>query len=337
MTSTGLTTEPRRSARPKGRILDRARGFVVEYAPQLLLVMLIVVVALINPVTLSTANIVNVLINAVPIAVLALGAMWILISGGLDLSAGFGVAMCALVIGGGLQQGIPVPLALLYGVLAGLALGLINGILVGVLAMPPFIATLATMAGVQGMVLLLGTQGTVIVNADILSFIGGARPMGIPMLVILAVLIAAVVAAVARYTRFGLYTYGLGSNRDAMVARGVPIVRQTVLVYMFGGLLVALTAIILVAKVQIVDTNISNISLLLDAFAATIIGGTSLFGGKGTVRGTLTGALIISLISTNLVVIGVSAENIDLFKGITIVVAVIIDAGIRFLEKRRAA
>jgi ribose transport system permease protein len=157
------------------------------------------------------------------------------------------------------------------------------------------------------------------------------------MLIILAVVIAAIVGALARYTSFGLYTYGLGSNAAAMNSRGIPVIRQTVLVYVFGGLLVALTAILLVAKVQIVDTNIANTNLLLDAFAATIIGGTSLFGGKGTVRGTLTGALIISLISTSLVVLGVSADNINLFKGATIVVAVVIDAGIRFLEKRRLA
>lgn len=314
---------------------EQIRVLVVRFGPQLLLVLMVLVVGIINPATISRVNVVNVLINAVPIAVLGLSAMWVLVSGGLDLSAGFGVAMCALIIGGALQKGLPLGVAVLYGILSGAALGLINGLLVGVVAMPPFIATLATMAGVQGMVLLLGTQGTVIVNNHVLAQLGGGRLLGVPTLVIVAAILALLVGLIARYTRFGLYTYGLGSNRDAMTSRGAPVVRQTILVYVFGGLLVAATAILLVAKVQIVDTNIANTNLLLDAFAATIIGGTSLFGGKGTVIGTLTGALIISLITNSLVVLGVNADSIDFFKGVTIVGAVIIDAGIRFLQRTR--
>lgn len=308
---------------------------VVRFGPQLLLLLMLLIVGLINPATVSGANVINVLLNAVPIAVLGLGAMWVLVSGGLDLSAGFGVAMCALVIGGALQDGQPLGIAVLYGILAGLALGLVNGVLVGVVAMPAFIATLATMAGVQGIVLLLGTQGTVIVDDAVLGTVGGGRVLGIPVLVLIGAAVAVAVGLVARYTRFGLHTYGLGSNRSAMTARGIPVVRQTILVYMFGGLLVAATAVLLVAKVQIVDTNIANINLLLDAFAATIIGGTSLFGGKGTVIGTITGALIISLITNSLVVLGVGADSIDFFKGVTIVGAVIIDAGIRFLQRKQ--
>ena len=330
---TAVATVPGRNATAGPRV----RALTVKFAPLLLLVLLLVIVASISPAVLSPGNLVNVLVNAVPILVLALGAMWVLVSGGLDLSAGFGVAMCALVVGGGLQQGQPLVLSLLWGLLAGVALGAINGVLIAVFAMPPFIATLATMAGVQGIVLLLGKQGTVIVGDDFLVGLGSGRPLGVPLLVIAAVAIALVVAGLARWSRFGLYTYGIGSNSQAMIARGVPVIRQTLLVYIFAGLLVGLTAILLVAKVQIVDTNIANTNLLLDAFAATIIGGTSLFGGKGTVIGTITGAVIISLISTSLVVIGVSAQNIDFFKGATIVLAVIIDAGIRFLEKRRTS
>lgn len=335
-----LRTGSQQTYPPTGKTsgpLERLRSLAIAFAPQLLLLLLLVVVAVLDPATVRPGNLLDVVINATPVAVLALGAMWILVSGGLDLSAGYGVAMCALIVGGRLQQGQALPVALLEGVLAGLLLGLVNGLLVGVLGMPPFIATLATMAATQGVVLLLGGQGTVIINDATLSFVGTDDLFGVPVLVVLTVVIALLVGWLARYTSFGLHTYGLGSNTAAMTARGVPVIRQTVLVYVFGGLMVSLTAIILVAKVQIVDTNIANTNLLLDAFAATIIGGTSLFGGRGTVRGTLTGALIISVISTSLVVLGVSAENINLFKGATIVVAVAIDAGIRFLERRRIA
>jgi ribose transport system permease protein len=105
---------------------------------------------------LEPGSLLNVLVNTAPVAVLALGAMWVLISGGLDLSAGVGVAMCALVLGGILQDGGSLPLAVGATAGAGLLLGLLNGILVGVIGMPAFIATLATFQAVQGVSLVLG-------------------------------------------------------------------------------------------------------------------------------------------------------------------------------------
>lgn len=316
-------------------LVAQAIDIVIRFSPQVLLVLMLGIIGVVEPAALGPANLLNSLVNAVPIAVLALGAMWILVSGGLDLSAGYGVAMCALVVAGQLQAGHSALWAFAAGLIAGMALGLVNGLLVGPLSMPPFIATLATMAAVQGAVLKLGAIGTYIVSDDTIAYIGVGSVAGVPLLLIIAVVIAAAVWLIARFTRFGLRTYAIGSDKAASTARGVPVVRQTVLVYVFGGLLVGLTGLILVAKVQIVDTNIASTSLLLDAFAATILGGTSLFGGRGTVAGTLTGAFLIATISTSLVVSGVGAQSIDLFRGAIIVLAVVIDAGIQFLRKAR--
>lgn len=317
--------------------VDQLRYLTVKFAPLILLLVLLAILAAISPATVSTRSLTNVLINAAPIAVLALAAMWVLVSGGLDLSAGFAVAMSALVMAGFIQSGMSIPLAFLLGLAAGAALGAVNGLLVGALAIPPFIATLATMAAVQGAVLLLGRQGTVIVRDPLVSFIGHGRIAGIPVLVVIVLVVAGLVMFIKHYTVFGVRTYGMGSDRGSAIARGVPVVRQTVMVYAFAGILVGICAIMLVARVQNVATNIATLSLLLDAFAATIIGGTSLFGGRGTVTGTLIGALIISFISTSLVVIGVGASTVDFFKGLTIVMAIIVDAGLRFLEKQRGS
>lgn len=331
------TTSPASSETTRRSWDDQVRYFVVKFAPLILLIILLIILASINPATVSARSLTNVLINAAPIAVLALAAMWVLVSGGLDLSAGFAVAMSALVMAGFIQSGLPIPLAFLLGMAAGVALGVVNGLLVGTLSIPPFIATLATMAAVQGVVLLLGRQGTVIVRDPLVSFIGHGRIAGIPVLVLIALAVAVIVMVIKHYTVFGVRTYGMGSDRHSVIARGVPVVRQTVMVYAFAGILVGICAIMLVARVQNVATNIATLSLLLDAFAATIIGGTSLFGGRGTVTGTLIGALIISFISTSLVVMGVGASTVDFFKGLTIVVAIIVDAGLRFLEKQRSS
>jgi ribose/xylose/arabinose/galactoside ABC-type transport system permease subunit len=315
---------------------DKVRRFVVRFTPELLLLLMVIVLAIANPATVRLQNLSDIIINAAPIAVLALAAMWVLVSGGLDLSAGYGVAMCALLVGGAIEVGQPLPVALLLGVAGGAALGLVNGLLVGLVGMPPFIATLATMAAVQGIVLLLGGQGTVIISDPVIATIGSGRLFGVPWLVIIALLAAGVVYLIAQFTSFGVHTYGLGSNRTSMTARGVPVIWRTVQVYVFSGVLVAITAILLVAKVQIVDTSIASTTTLMDAFAATIIGGTSLFGGRGTVRGTLVGALLISFISTSLVVLGISPNLIQFFKGLIIVAAVVIDALIRLAEKKSA-
>lgn len=314
----------------------RARTLTARYAPQLLLVIAIIAFLIIKPSTLSGSNILDILVDAAPIAVLGLGAMWVLIGGGLDLSAGYGVAMCALVLATALQHGHSLPLAIGEALGAGIALGLVNGLLVGVIGMPAFIATLATMVGVEGITLVLGNIGTVIIDNGVLTTLGIQSVVGVPIPIIYAAGFALIVWLLSRFTRFGLRTYSIGSNRTATAARGVPIVRQTLLIYVFGGIMTAATAVLLVAHVQVVDPNIAGIDLLLDAFAATILGGTSLFGGRGSVVGTITGAAIISLITTGLVTLGVGPQDVDLLKGVMIVVAVIVDALVRALERRGA-
>jgi ribose transport system permease protein len=315
-------------------VSDRARRLLVRAAPQLLLALLVVVLLAVQPSMLSPGSVRNVLVNAAPVAVLGLGAMWVLVSGGLDLSAGYGVAMCALILGARLQEGASLPVALGWTVAAAALLGLLNGVLVGVLGMPAFIATLATMVSVQGVTLILGQVGTVIVGDPALGAVGTGSLLGVPAPVLYALAVALLVGVAARGTRFGLHTYALGSNREAAAARGVPLVRQYLLVYVFGALLTAATAVLLAARVQIITPNIAGIDLLLDAFAATILGGTSLFGGRGTVAGTVTGAVIISLITTSLVTLGVGAQSVQLLKGVMIVVAVVVDAFVRAMERR---
>ncbi len=325
-TSTRTTNTPKPRRDP--------RLMLARFAPQLLLLLLVLVLLVVQPSVMTSDNVMDVLVNTVPIALLALGAMWVLIGGGLDLSAGYGVAMCAMVCGAQLQAGASTPVAVLSALGAGAALGLVNGLLVGFVGMPAFIATLATMVGVQGVTLILGGVGTVIVMNDSLNYIGTGSMGPVPVLVVVLTVVALGVYYLSRCTRFGLHTYAVGSDRDASRARGIKVIRLDVMIYLFAGLMTALTAVLLVARVQIVDPRISGLDLLLDAFAATILGGTSLFGGRGSVVGTLTGALFISLMTTSMVSLGVGPQDTQLLKGLMIVVAVVVDAVVRALERR---
>jgi ribose transport system permease protein len=315
----------------------RVRRFVARYTPQLVLVALILLFFALKPDMFNVHQLTVLLNTTAPIAVFALGGMWVLVGGGLDFSGSSVLVVCALILGGLVQAGVPGPLAIVAVLGLGLCFGLVNGTIVAVIGIPAFIGTLATYLGFLGVVAMVSpiVGGTVVVYDPMIATLGTGVFGPIPFTAVFAVAVAVAVWALARHTTFGLQTYAVGSNRAASTGRGVRMVRQDVMLYMFSGLITALTAVVLVARTQVVDPEIAGVGNLLDAYAATIIGGTSLFGGRGTVAGTVTGALIIGLLSTGLISLGVPQEWVQAIKGTTIIAAVVIDAFVRTLEGRR--
>jgi ribose transport system permease protein len=311
-----------------------AERLILASAPLVLLAIILAVVAVVEPRVVELSNLKQVVIQASPIAILALGAMVVLLTGGIDLSAGFGVAMVAVAMVG--SMGIEGDLAhgLLVALCFGLALGLVNGVLVGV-RIPAFIATLATFTAVQGVTLTKAKSGTLIVSDPTLLRLGTGELAGIPFPIVIAAGVVLIMAILLRMTRFGVRTYALGSGGPE-VARlsGVPVARHLVLVYVVAGLLTTVTAVLLAGRTGIVAPNIGGVSLLLDAIAAAVLGGTSIFGGRGTVWGTLVGAVIIALITNALRVSGADASSIDLWRGGIIGLALVIDAGLQRLRRR---
>jgi ribose transport system permease protein len=308
---------------------------LVAASPLALLAIALAVVAVVEPRVLDGSNPKEVITQASPIAILALGAMVVLLTGGIDLSAGYGVAMVAVIMVGAMRDGTSLAEAAVIALAVGLALGLVNGLLVGVVRIPAFIATLATFGAVQGVTLTQAKSGTLIVTDPTLLRIGTGTLAGIPSPIVIAAGVALVLAVLLGHTRFGVRTYALGSEEpDAARLSGVPIARQLVLVYALAGLLTAITAVVLAGRAGVVAPNLGGISLLLDAIAATILGGTSIFGGRGTVLGTLIGAVIIALITNALRVSGADASSLDLWRGAIIGVALTVDAGLQVLRRR---
>jgi ribose transport system permease protein len=305
----------------------------LDFAPQLLLLVIVAVAAVVDPRIVAVANMVDVLVQATPIALVALGAMVVLVSGGIDFSPAYGVSLCAVLIGATLLAGGSLLEAVAWGIGGGVVLGLFNGLVVGVLGIPPFVTTFASLTIVQGLTLLLATE-TLIVQNPTLDALGSGSLGPVPIAVLGVGLVAVLVFGIIRYTRFGLRSYAIGSNAEAARLSGVPMVRQQVLIYVFSGLMTALAAVLLVGRVSIIAPNIGGISLLLDAITATVIGGTSIFGGRGTVGGTLTGAVIVSLVTNILRVLGVDPSSQEFFKGAIIIVALSAEAGFRALQNR---
>ncbi|MEI3605188.1 ABC transporter permease [Pseudogracilibacillus sp. SE30717A] len=305
---------------------------ILDLAPVILLIILLGVFAALDPRIVSGQNLMQILINTAPVAILALGAMVVLIAGGIDLSAGYGVALCSVIFASFLTNEGSLVMAVVFALLTGVLIGLFNGFFIGLFNVQPFIVTLSSMTIIQGATLVVATSGTLMITNPVLKTLGIGTTGVIPNILILTFLLLAIIYVLVYHTNFGLWTYGLGSSAESSESSGVPIARQQILVYLFSGVCTALTAMLLVSRVTIVSPNIGGISILLDAITATVIGGTSIYGGKGSIWGTLVGALIISLITNALVVFGISSSSLDLFKGAIIIGALAIDSGIRYAK-----
>jgi len=167
-----------------------------------------------------------------------------------------------------------------------------------------------------------------------LKFIGIERTLGIPNVIFATLAIILVAAVLMRRSAFGLRTYALGSDAAAAELAGIPVTRHFILVYCASGLFVFLTAFIMISRVPVVTPNIGGTSLLLDAIAAAVLGGTSIFGGRGTVWGAVVGALIVSLLTTALRIFGTDPSSLELYKGAIIIAALLADAAMTHAKAR---
>jgi ribose transport system permease protein len=307
----------------------------ITLAPLVLLIVLTIAFGLVDSRLVSTANLVNVVAQATPIALLALGAFVVLVTAGIDLTAAVAVSLCAILMASQLQAGAPLPVALGVGLASMLALGLFNGFMIAVLRIPPFVTTLATMVAVQGATLTFAERGVLTINEPALKAIGIARTFGIPNAIFVTAIIAGAAAFLMRRTRFGPHTFALGSDVAGAELAGVPIRRQLIIVYVTSSVFAFFTAVLMVSRVPVVTPNIGGTGLLLDAIAAAVIGGTSVSGGRGTVIGVLLGALIVSLLTNALRIFGTDPSSIDLFKGLMIMIALIGDRVFSILAVRR--
>jgi ribose/xylose/arabinose/galactoside ABC-type transport system permease subunit len=280
----------------------------------------------------SLRNLQTMLISSAPVVVAALGMTVVIIAGGIDLSAGTAVALCATVIAWVLKQEGPIELALACGVLTGCAAGFINGAMISALRVAPFIVTLGSMTAFLGFAKLVADETTV---RPPLSMVpewmnGLASPTPDPSWLLVApgvwfmLLVAAALALVLRYTVFGRYVFALGSNEQTARLCGLNIPVIKLAVYTLSGLFVGLAGIYQFSKLKVGNPT-SGIGLELKVIAAVVIGGASLSGGRGTVLGTLTGALLMQTIVSGCTQLGVKNPAQDIILGVIIVAAVTMD------------
>lgn len=307
---------------------------VLDLSPLLLLIALMIVFAVVDPRVVSSQSLINIVAQATPIAVLALGALIVLLTGGIDLAAGVGVAFCAVLIASLVDAGFGLPASLAIGLVVMVFVGFINGVVIALLKIPPFVTTLAAMVVLQGATLAVASKGVLMLKDPVLRFVGIERTFGMPHVVFATLMIILGAGVLMRMTRFGLRTYALGSDASAAELAGIPVTRHTIMIYAVSGLFVFLTAVVMISRVPVVTPNIGGTTLLLDAIAATVLGGTSIFGGRGTVWGTVTGALIVSLLTTALRIFGTDPSSLELYKGAIIMAALLADTGMTLAKAR---
>jgi len=271
---------------------------------------------------LTVPNLLNVLRQVAIVGILAFGQTFVILTAGIDLSVGAILGLTVVLLAGLLEtQSLWVAIPL--GLLAASAAGFVNGIGVTYGRLPAFIMTLGSLSFIRGLAFIYTGGTPVPIINEAFYYIGNGYLLGIPIpaLIMLATLLVS--AFILKRTPFGRCVYGIGSNADAARLSGVPVGRYTLLVYTISGLCAGIAGLMYASQLS-VGTPIAGQGYELDAIAAVVVGGTSLFGGKGSVFGTFIGTLIIGILANVLNLSGVDPFVQQLFKGALIIVAVLI-------------
>lgn len=304
---------------------DRWRVFVLENAPVLSIALFFLLVCGFFTVTaeafLSEGNVLNLLRQSAPILIVAVAMTFVITTGGIDLSIGSTLALinalCAIAIGAGIAW----PLVIVLMLVAGALIGAINGYFTAYERIPAFIVTLATLSAVRGFALLLTKGFSIPIAASGFVELGRGWVFGVPLPALIAVVIALIAFIVLRATRYGRYVTGIGANREAVRRAGVNVKRLELTVYVLTGVAAALGGLIIAARLGSGSSN-AGVGFELDVIAAVVLGGTNLFGGRGTIIGTVLGALTIAVIGNGLILAHISPYFTQIVAGVIILTAV---------------
>jgi fructose transport system permease protein len=328
------------------------QGFLHAYPtviPLIVLILGIIIFAFIAPTRfLSPLNLSIVLQQVTIVGILAMAQTLIILTAGIDLSVGLIMILCTVVMGRtAVVYGVPLWIAFPLGMIVGFLCGALNGIIVTLLRLPPFIVTLGTLS-IFGAINVLYSRSETIRQQDIevvapfLQWTGTTirlwSDLGVqlPFLrgwvltygSILMVLLAFVLSYMLRRTAFGRHIFAVGDDPDAARLSGINTNRTLIAVYALAGLICAIAAWVFIGRIGGVSPN-AGLTLNLDSITAVVIGGTSLFGGRGSIIGTLLGALIVGVFRNGLALSGLDIVWQDFTVGVLIIVAVTIDQWIR--------
>jgi ribose transport system permease protein len=305
------------------------RKLLEDYGILVLLLIAVVVIPIFNQRFLSLSNIINLSRQIVPSGLIALGAMFVLIGRGLDLSAGVGATMVGAIMGIVYFFTENIFLSMVVCLSAGLVIGFINGMLISRLGFSPVIATLAIMTILQGGIQLVLAGRSLYLENRVLQYISRGTVLGIPFIFLLLIFFYLIGYFVLTQTKFGVYVIAIGTNESNAKMAGINVAWIKFNTYMISSFLMGIGGIVLVSRMALVSPAMSGFPILLDAVSAAVIGGTSVSGGKGNVWGVFLGVIFIGVIANALVFLNIPSEAQNLYRGLLIAFALIFERLIR--------
>lgn len=296
-----------------------------EIGALLALLILCVILSFTTRYFFTATNFTNLLKQVVVIGIAGVGVTFVIISGGIDLSVGSAVSFTAVLVAGFIENnGMPPYFAVLLVLLIGCSIGFLNGSMVTFLRIPPIIATLSTLIALKGAALVYTNGYTIPLIKKFMTLgRGSVGPIPVPTLILLAVY--GVAFLVLKYTMIGRIAYGLGGNQEAAHLSGISVRKSRLIIYSISGFTAALGGIVIASRLSSGEPTVGS-GVELDAIAAAVLGGTSIFGGVGTVWGTLIGAFILVVINNGLNLLNVSPYSQFIARGAILAFAVTINS-----------
>ncbi|HEY9422064.1 MAG TPA: ABC transporter permease [Thermoanaerobaculia bacterium] len=295
------------------------------------LIVLMIAMSLLSPLFFTVGNLLNTSRFFVEVGLMALGMTLIIITGGIDLSVGSNLALVSVAVGFSYAAGLPLPLAIVFGLVVGLTAGLFNGLFITLLDLHPLVVTLGTFALFQGLAYGLTKAEAISDFPGWFAYFGQAYFGPVPLQLFIFILAVVVVWLILSRTRFGRYVYAIGNNEEAARFSGVPVRKVKLALYAGIGLLVAMASVIYTSRVYTARGD-SGLGLELDVISAVVLGGASIYGGSGTIGGTVLGVLIIATLRNGLVLAGVPSTWQVFVLGVLLLVAVFLNEFFRRRE-----
>jgi ribose/xylose/arabinose/galactoside ABC-type transport system permease subunit len=308
----------------KNKLLKK--GTLETYSLILVVLALVVVLSIATRTFLTTSNLLNVLRQISINGILAIGMTFVVLTGGIDLSVGSVVAFCGIVSAGLIRDAkLPVAPVIVISLLVGIVMGMFNGYFVAFWNAAPFVVTLSLMTIARGMTFVYCNGKPISpLTAEFLN-IGRGDIFGVPIPAFILFLVFIIGFVVLKYFSIGRYIYAVGGNENSATVSGINVRLVKLAAYAVSGCLCGLVAIILTSRVSAGMPQAGQ-SYELDAIAATVIGGTSLSGGRGRLWGTILGALLLGIVSNGLDLLNVSSFYQQIVKGVIILGAILIDS-----------
>lgn len=314
---------------------QQIKKYLIKSQSIIALLLMCIVLSLLSDSFLSSENAWNVMRQISVNVIISVGMTLVILTGGIDLSVGSLLAFSGAVTAGMLKFGTEITDmnlfigfslvgALIGGTVSGTLLGWFNGFTITRFKVPPFVATLAMLTIARGLTMLLTGGFPITSMGDQMAFIGTGWFLGIPMPVWISAMIVVAAIVLTKKTTLGRHIYAIGGNETAAVLSGIKIKKVKMTVYAIAGALAGIGGIIVTSRLDSAQPN-AGFGFELDSIAAVVIGGTSLSGGKGTIMGTVQGALIIGILNNGLVLLNVSPFWQQVIKGFVILLAVVIE------------